>query len=312
MTDTTRRLQSYERLRGRRASRHRISAVPPSADPLAHSPRHLSDPEGWVLYLSHSQPDRLVVFVHGFWGGALKTWQHFPESGLTRDWWRASDMLFVGYPSGSENISGTAYRLCRQLPRFFPDLPQGLLEERGVSVRPPAMASYSELLLVGHSLGGVVVRRALCAAAHSWLEQRKTDAQASRPTLLGAEIRLFSPASAGFRPSGWLEQIKAVPLFWRLCMMKLQGSSAFNDLQERSQILTDTRRRTEEFVNQHSVELRGLRAHILWANPENIVVTEKYDTDHPPCSADDTNHVSVCKPDDKYQIPWQFVETGQL
>jgi hypothetical protein len=282
------------------------------ADPMTHSPRHLSDPEGWVLYLSHSQPERLVVFVHGFWGGALKTWQRFPEGGLTRRWWRASDMLFIGYPSGSENITGTADRLCRQLPRFFPNLPQGVLEERGASVRPPAESPYSELLLVGHSLGGVVVRRALCEAAHSWLEQRKVDAQAPRPPLLEAETRLFSPASAGFRPSGRLGQIKATPLLWLFCRIKLQGSSAFNDLQEGSQILIGTQKRTEEFLSQYSNELCALRACILWANPENIVVTERYTSDHCSCAADGTNHLSVCKPSDTYQIPWRFVETGEL
>jgi hypothetical protein len=279
---------------------------------MTHSPRHLSDPEGWVLYLSHSQPERLVVFVHGFWGGALKTWQHFPEGGLTRGWWRASDMLFIGYPSGSENITGTADRLCRQLPRFFPNLPQGVLEERGASVRPPAESSYSELLLVGHSLGGVVVRRALCEVAHSWLQRRKVDAQAPRPPLLEAETRLFSPASAGFRPSGRLGQIKATPLLWLFCRMKLQGSSAFNDLQEGSQILTGTQKRTEEFISQYANELCALRACVLWANPENIVVTERYTSDHCSCSADGTNHLSVCKPNDTYQIPWRFVETGEL
>jgi pimeloyl-ACP methyl ester carboxylesterase len=288
------------------------SAMLPPADPLTHSARHLSDPEGWVLYLSHSQPERLVVFVHGFWGGALKTWQHFPEGGLTRDWWRASDMLFVGYRSWSENITGTAYRLCQQLPRFFPQLPEDLLKERGASPRPVSGAPYSELLLVGHSLGGVVVRRALCEAAHSWLEQRKTDPQAPIPPLLRAEIRLFSPASAGFLPSGQLGHIKAFPLLWRLCLLMLQGSSAFNELQEGSQILTNTQKRTEKFLSEQPDELRGLRARILWANPDHIVVTERYNTDYPPCSVDGANHLSVCKPDNTYQIPWQFVETGQL
>lgn len=217
----------------------------------------------------------------------------------------------MGYPSGSENITGTAYRLFQQLPRFFPALSPGFLEERGASVRPPSGSPYSELLLVGHSLGGVVVRRALCEAAHSWLEQRKTDAQAPRPPLLGAETRLFSPASAGFRPSGRLGQVTATPL-WLLCRIKLQGSSAFNDLAEGSQILTDTRKRTEEFVSQRSNELGALRARVLWANPENVVVTERYTSDHCSCSADGTNHFSVCKPNDAYQIPWQFVETGRL
>jgi Putative serine esterase (DUF676) len=259
-----------------------------------------------VLYLSHSQPKRLVVFVHGFWGGALKTWQHFPEGGLMHEWWRVSDMLFVGYPSGVENITGTAYRLCQQLPRFFPNLPHDFLEERGASVRPPAESPYSELLLVGHSLGGVVVRRALCEAVHLWLDQ------ASKSPLLAAKTRLFSPASAGFRPSGRLGQIKATLLPWFFIEIKLRRAPAFNELQEGSQILTETRKRTEDFVNQYSNELDALRAHVLWANPEHIVVTERYTTDHPSCSADNTNHLSVCKPDDTYHDPWRFVETGTL
>jgi hypothetical protein len=94
--------------------------------------------------------------------------------------------------------------------------------------------------------------------------------------------------------------------------MKLQGSSAFNDLQEGSQILTGTQKRTEEFISQYANELCALRACVLWANPENIVVTERYTSDHCSCSADGTNHLSVCKPNDTYQIPWRFVETGEL
>ncbi|MBV9161259.1 MAG: hypothetical protein JO281_06845 [Pseudonocardiales bacterium] len=186
------------------------------------------------------------------------------------------------------------------------------MEERGASARLVTGLPYSELLLVGHSLGGVVIRRALCETAHSWIEQRTADPQAPLPPLLKAETRLFSPASAGFLPSGWLGHIKAFPSLWRLFLLMLQGSSSFNELQEGSQILTNTQKRTEELLEKQPDELRGLRARILWANPDNIVVTERYNTDHPPCSIDGTNHLSVCKPGNTYQIPWQFVETGQL
>lgn len=286
--------------------------MPPSTDSLAHSPRHLTDPTpGWVLYLSHSQPRRLVVFVHGFWGGAVKTWRNFPDSGRLREWWRSADMLFVGYPSGKESISGTAYRLVKQLPRFFPMLPQDLLEERGVSLRSRSTRPYSELLLVGHSLGGVVVRRALCEAARSWIDLDTLHHQTSRPALLDADVRLFSPASAGFRPSGLLGQVHATPL-WSLIRLKLQSSSAFNDLQQGSQFLSDTRKRTEVLVTLHPTQLSALRARVLWANPDNVVVTETYTTDYSPHSADWTNHTTVCKPCETYLAPWNFVERGEV
>jgi hypothetical protein len=37
--------------------------------------QRLTDPEGRVLHLTPEQPSRLVVFVHGFWGGAVTTWR---------------------------------------------------------------------------------------------------------------------------------------------------------------------------------------------------------------------------------------------
>src|ERR1700733_303489 len=130
-----------------------------TSQPLAHSPRYLTDPDQWLLCLSHAQPERLVVFVHGFYGGPLGTWQRFPEG--PPPWWHTSDLLFVGYDSHRDNITGTAARLRRQLPRFYPDLPDELLEIGGVRLRAPRTEPYPELYVVGHSLGGVIVRRAL-------------------------------------------------------------------------------------------------------------------------------------------------------
>ncbi len=138
------------------------------------------------------------------------------------------------------------------------------------------------------------------------------DAEPQNPPPNTLGLHLPVDRTTGFRPSGRLGQIKATPLLWLLCRIKLQGSSAFNDLQEGSQILAETRKRTEDLIGQHSDEMSALRAHVLWANPENIVVTERYATDYSPCSADGTDRLSVCKPDDIYQIPWRFVETGHL
>jgi alpha-beta hydrolase superfamily lysophospholipase len=114
-----------------------------------------------VLYVSNAQPERLVVFVHGFRGRAIDTWQRFPESGQTSEWWRASDMLFVGYDSVRDTITGVAARLRRELPRFYPDLPTDLTEIGDASLRQTSSEPYRELLLIGHSLGGVVAARPL-------------------------------------------------------------------------------------------------------------------------------------------------------
>ncbi len=265
-----------------------------------------------MLYLCERQPVRLVVFVHGFRGQAVGSWQHFPDAGEAHDWWQQSDLLFVGYPSSRDNPQATAGRLRRYLPDFYPDLPTQLLEVSGAQVRQTADAPYRELLLVGHSLGGVIVRRALCEIAEAWLEELKTNPSAPKPRLLDAQVRLFSPASAGFRAAGFLGMVQASS-FWRAVNMQLRRSSAYTELQPRSPFLAKTQERTEVLVANSDSEFSSLKAHIVWANPDNVVLTERYESDHKPDEpVDGTTHSSVCKPTVGYDLPWMFVETGKI
>jgi pimeloyl-ACP methyl ester carboxylesterase len=278
---------------------------------VTHAVRHLAEryPAGWVLFVSHSTPHRLVVFVHGFKGRAVTTWLRFPAGAEDRAWWRESDMLYVGYDSTRDSIAGTATRLRRELPRFFPDVPRELVEIDGLRARE-ANPPYQQLYLVGHSLGGVIVRRAACDAAQEWRDDLTTDPHAARPSLLDAKLRLFSPASAGFRAAGWLGVAQASG-FWRAANLCLRRSPAFTDLQPDSKFLADTRRRTEELCQQDPDRFRALRAALLWANPDDVVLSERYDSDFVDDFVDGTSHTSVCKPTSEYLAPWTFVETGR-
>jgi pimeloyl-ACP methyl ester carboxylesterase len=275
---------------------------------LTHSELRLLDRGNWVLFLAHQPPERLVVFVHGFRGGPVASWRQFQLGGQRSNWWRATDLLFVGYASERDTILGVSNRLRQALPDFYPYLPDELVEpSRGPAVRP-THGKYEELVLVGHSLGGVVVRRLLCDAAEEWLGELETDPSTPRPPILDASLALFSPASAGFRPGGSLGMLRALPL-WTYINVYLRRSTAYSDLQPSSVFLRETRRRTEAaLAGNRSAELKGLRANILWANPDDVVLTERYSSDRPDRSADNTTHRSVCKPDAAYDLPWDFVE----
>ncbi len=84
-------------------------------------PFPVSDAERSYLYVSLSQRPvtRLVVFVHGFRGRAVGTWREFPDV-QGRGWWEDADLLFIGYDSTRENITGVADRLRAGLERFYP------------------------------------------------------------------------------------------------------------------------------------------------------------------------------------------------
>lgn len=259
------------------------------------------------MYASHSSGKRLVIFVHGFGGSATGTWREFPTSGNVAKWWQESDMLFVGYDSTKDSIPGVASRLRLNIDRFYPKPFQAAMMVDGAPARDDILSDYQELVLVGHSLGGLVARRALLDAAQLWMDDRDAG-PVERPRILDAQLRLFSPASAGFRAAGLLGAIMALGPIGALDSY-LRKSSAYIDLQPGSTTLEDTRRRTELMARRPGTE--ALRARILWANPDDVVIAERYDSDFVDAFEDGQSHQSICKPNSSYQSPWRFAETGR-
>lgn len=217
-----------------------------------------------------------------------------------------SDLLFVGYDSKRDGIKGVADRLRRNLPRFYPEPHQPAMSFNGViSARSDISSPYKELIVVAHSLGGLIVRHALVDDAHEWIKLGRTD---PKPLLLDSAVRLFSPASAGFRGAGILGAARASG-FWPALEMYLRRSSAYTDMQPGSTMLTDTRARTERLVDEEP-DTEALVASILWASPDQVVIEGKYDSDVISRSVEGQSHKSVCKPHIGYPVPWEFVEKG--
>lgn len=282
-------------------------------DVVHHSPVDVPNPGGrrkWVLYASRTQPLRLIVFVHGFGGKTVKTWHEFALSGEAGEWWRESDMLFVGYHSLHERPGETAAWIRKRLPDFYPQLPERFLGTRDALLREPSDATYSELFLVGHSLGGFVLRLMLLQQARAWLfEEREFDLEAPRPKLLEAKLRLFSPASAGFQPAGLLAILTSM---FSVGMVALEGAPAFTALRRDSELLARTRDETEALILTHGADLAALRAHIMWARPERVVERDGYRTDYEADSlVPERDHSEVCKPGLGYEQPRRFVKTGR-
>jgi hypothetical protein len=289
---------------------------PVIAGQFSHTARWLDDPHQWAFFVSHyeGQVKRLIVFVHGFRGESVGTWIDFPFIDATRPenlWWYESDYLFVSYNSTKDTINGVANRIRGHMARFYPAPFAPAMEICGLRARDDITTPYEELALVGHSLGGVILRRALCDAAQEWIESDHQ--KAARPALLDATTRLFSPASAGFRPAGWLGLLRETGLWERAIELFLRRSPAYSDLQPGSLVLSEIHRRTVALAKRGDPDLTALRAHILWASPDYVVIDERYDTDHVAQSCDDTSHSSVCKPRNAtFVAPWVFVKNGSV
>jgi pimeloyl-ACP methyl ester carboxylesterase len=142
--------------------------------------------------------DRCVVFLHGYSGSRDDTWDRFPGllGSATPDW----DIFTVGY----------ATTLLPDVVGIWsadPDLPilAGLLRTQLV-MRP--LERYQSIALIAHSMGGLVVQKAL------------VDDDA-----LGKRVRhviLFGTPSGGLRKAGW------VP-FWKRQLQNMAEGSPFID-----------------------------------------------------------------------------------
>jgi pimeloyl-ACP methyl ester carboxylesterase len=144
------------------------------------------------------QCDRtLVVFVHGFRGKALSTWLSFPDFVDKFDGLRNADLLFYGYASRPQRMQNIAINLRSHIDAVWADPGSlGPKTAEALAERPrPAEVGRHELwdrvLFVAHSLGAVVVRRALldCLDKTSSYDNEHWSRQSS--------LCLFAPAHSG-------------------------------------------------------------------------------------------------------------------
>lgn len=275
-----------------------------------HIPRRVQAPgfEDCQYRLAPEPPARLVVFVHGWKSSHLNAWPSFHDaSAQASPWWRESDMLFLSYDSRHRDPAAMADELREVLLAVYPRRPPGVAAFAATTAVPAQVGDYAELHLVGHSLGGTIVRRMV---ADLGLDTRANEAPGRQRLLADAQVRLFSPALGGFDPKGdWW----AIGLDWittrKLARKFMKHDAAYQALQQESGFLQALQRDTERLARERR-DVSAFTAQILWANPDTIVDHHNYERDDS-YSQSGVNHRTVCKPRrGAYEVPWHFVEHG--
>jgi pimeloyl-ACP methyl ester carboxylesterase len=271
-----------------------------------HWPMPLSDRLFKFAQFAVAPAERLIVFVHGYLGSARQTWGDFAIDPPSDDWWLGSDLVFAEYNWYKSSVSSLADDLLQAIEATFPRVPGGWATEKGSGPRRNPEQPYRELVLVGHSLGGLVIRHAIASAAK---KANPTPGSGTEPVshpILSAAVRLFSPAISGTR-IGEKGELTDVPVFANLLHLALAPSVAYKDLKRGSPSIAYARDVTVELA---AVMPGPLLASILWASPDRVVFDTSYTTDVEVNHWRGRNHSGVCKPSNDYPVPFQLVRWG--
>lgn len=222
----------------------------------------------------------------------------FASKKQTLEWFEESDILFVNYKSLKNNVKSVSYELRTELRKFYPT-PYRPAINSFFPAREDTESQYEEIVLVGHSLGGLILRATIVQ-----IEENEPD-----NPLLEAKMRLFSPAFSGFKPSGILKFLTTLEFGDRLLEV-IKCFSVMEDLLMNSRIINTVRNKTVQSA-QRSPGTPALHPDIAWASNEFVVLCEKYETDPNDHYISNTNHLSVCKPKkDSFLEPFDFVKNG--
>src|SRR5262249_501499 len=210
------------------------------------------------------------------------------------------DLFFFTYRSFRNGIETSARSLLSFLELIFPSPPGNILSILGsvrapeslLSLNSPARA-YSQLVMVGHSEGGLVIRKAVVIA------------EKEPNPISKAKLVLFAPAISGVKPAGFKGMLMQLsPTSW-IALPFLHKSFAYRDMTSpefRKDVIDDT-------VEARTVhpEHVALWAKLVFGSKEDVVEPVKWPKDDQVPEEVGQNHLSICKPKSKYDNPITFI-----
>jgi Putative serine esterase (DUF676) len=277
---------------------------------------YVSD-QSYAMLTDTPEARHVVIFVHGFGGHPFKTWFQIQDLITGDDSWKGTDAYFVGYDSTGDEIMLSAAYLAHIIREVCPEPPDSLFKVKvgGETYQlRSTITRYESIDLVGHSLGGVILRTAILELLRKGIAVA-TSSQVSeipKPYSIpcNARVRLFAPAQGGVRIAGLKGMLLHTVGLRALVDLYRGNSPSFQELEPGSHLLQALREDTNYYADKYP-SLSGLRPGIAWAHNDRVVTSLpfRHDTSY---TILETDHVTVCKPTRKFLTPFAFVNSGIL
>lgn len=237
-----------------------------------------------------------LVFVHGFNGSAVRTWADFPVQLRKNAEYAHWDAVFFGYDGRNTEAVSSAAEL-----RNLLNLMENPKDFYGQSDAAPHAhrqhpAAYKRILLVTHSLGAIVARRAMLDGY-----------QQALPAKWASKVQVFNfaPALRGAKIIALLADAFGSPLVPMLAIAHLFNQLiVLRDLEEKGQTVVRLEEETRKAVSDGLLNLRAVDA--VWSKNDPVVTNGRFADDPVPDAlhiVENTTHSSVCKPSLQYSLP---------
>ncbi len=246
-----------------------------------------------TAYWSVGSPRTLALFVHGFGGGADSTWPLFPSLLPLAPGAVDFDFVFYRYDGVSTQANSSAMEFFTFLDHFLREPLPAIRRSLGANRRPRGFR-YQRVLFVGHSLGSVVVRRALLIGRKAAAKDLKT-----RAWLSTARMVLIAPAHRGAYAAALASELLTdLPWFLGRLLGYLgkYRSPLIEELKPGSVVLDDLSRETVQALVEEPGAGHLVARRVFWARNDRVVINAEFGADPLPIQLDDRDHFTICKP----------------
>lgn len=241
--------------------------------------------QGSVGYFAKQPARRLLVFVHGFGGTASGTWAG-TEAALAADSRAATcDLAYFGYRS----VRAQPEMSAAILRRFLNEAAGASAEWNAHASRALGAAvtrAYDEILVIAHSLGAPISRRALLDAI-----------SCQAPWAGKTRLQLFAPAHMGAFLHKLRKELGIVSeLIASLTAVAKLGVLSLDGLEPNShflnQLMEDSRK---ELANGWEAQIKARQ--VIFGEGEMVVMVQPFLEDPPADVWPGHGHRSVCRCD---------------